>query len=634
MRMWRHEVINGGFLRALALLWLAALVSSPALAQPPAPSPDPAQSINYWKPHVIDPGSDARVARAHRVFEHLLRAWDGARVEPTLNVVESGAGPWAASLMDGNILLSRAALNACLKMGAERGEHLLAFVLAHELAHQRADDLWHQKFFRLSGNQSPEVRRQMFSGLHFDEGAIADLERREARADHDGLIVMSTVGYDPFYIVDRQDFFTAWVENLWGDSCAQAQTPALRQACAQAGARAARARAQLATVAEQTTLFELGVQAFVAGRHAEAQRLFTVFGRDYPSRAVHFNIGAAYLAQALELARTLPEGAAPAVRDFHYPLILDVTPQARPIAASAGKRGGDAAVQRQRQLLRDHLHNAISYFEKAIRIDPQGRDAYLYLAMSYLLDTNTPMARGVLQGQFTPRFGADGAVNLLLAMAAAYDGDAPVAAREFTQAIEEAGRETAGVLPPQVLAYAATHNYAAWLNARGDRDGAARLWQRLAHWAQGRDDGMLFQLAVGRVTAPVAGRTAAGGRAQVRGLQAGERAPANWPGPDAAQSGPFWYEGEQLQLFRFADGARVILDAQRKVYGAWQQGGTAATVAGIATGEAADRPLKALGMPSRRIHSVKGEYLAYDRHGIALHVVDGRIAGWFLYQRG
>ncbi len=599
-----------------------------AFAAPLVPPEDPSQSINYWKPHVIDPREDASVAQAQRVFDNLLRAWDDSRIAPRLHVVESAAGPWAASLVDGNILLSRQALAACQAQGAARTEHLLAFVLSHELAHQKSDDLWHQKFFRLTGSQAPEVQRQMLQGLKLTADALDDLERREARADHDGLIMMATVGYDPFAITDQRDFFTVWVENVWDASCGSgAGEETVRQACAQAKSRALRTQAQWVTVANQTTLFELGIQAFIAGRYDQARELFVGFGRDYPSRAVHFNIGLTYLAQAVAL-REQSDDLLP-VPGFYFPLLLDVDPQATPIGAAAGalKRGD------QRRRIHEHLLQAVDYFEKAIRLEPAHRDAYLYLALAHLLDNNTFMTRGVLQGQYQPQFGADPALELLLAMTSAFEGKREQAVQGFKQLLGRvAAPGSAGVLPPQVLRYAAHYNYAVYLKASGDAAAAHRLWQDLASQSQQTGDSLLFRLALNQLQPAAAPSSVGTARPQVQSLRIGDRPKGVDLARRAAAQSTFWHEGEQFTILRFADGSRLVLGAKQEVVAAWQQGGAAA-VLGLAIGEAADRPMKSLGLPTRRVHSIKGEYLAYDTLGLAIHIVDDKVAGWFLYQR-
>ena len=138
---------------------------------------DPQESFNYWKPFVIQAKDDKAVAIAHRVFDALLRTWDDGRISPKLNIVKSDSGPWAASLEDGNILLSHDVLNFTRTNQPKKFEHRLAFILAHELAHQRSNDLWHRKFFRLAGSQSPEVRQQILRGIDIDSAEISSLKQ-------------------------------------------------------------------------------------------------------------------------------------------------------------------------------------------------------------------------------------------------------------------------------------------------------------------------------------------------------------------------------------------------------------------------------------------------------------------------
>jgi len=597
------------------MLCLLLLCTAPAQAE------EAQQSIGYWKPYVIAPETDAQVARAHRVFDDLLRAWDNTRVEPSLHVVESKLGPWAASLADGNILLSRGAIDICRSQGEAQADHLLAFVLSHELAHQRADDLWHHKFFRLVGNQPPAAQQQMLEGLTLDDKALPDLERREAQADHEGLILMSTVGYDPFVVVDDKDFFTRWVESLWAAPCG-AERGRNADACEQAKTRAARTRVQLASVATQATLFELGVQAFVAGQYETARHNFTAFGRDYPSRAVHINIGLTHLAQALALRQSLITQGRVAGPQFYYPLLLEVQPQATPVTSNAAVRGADTDAERR--LMKQHIAQAVEALERAVRLEPAYRNGYLLLGLAYLLDDNTFMARGVVQGKYLPRFGEDAPAKLVLAMTQAVEGDAPGAAKVFAALLAKPGEPArqASPWPADLLRYAIVYNAAA---IAGDKEAADALWRQAAAEARAQGQALLFRLAVARLRPEGAGRIDAA-PSLIHGVRLGDGA-ANAP----RQGSEFWLEGEALTLYRFDDGARWVVDSKRRVVSAWQGGGWARQTAGIVMGDAEDRPLKVLGPPSRRIELGSGAYLAYDALGLAFHIENGRVGGWFLY---
>ncbi|MFT5656876.1 MAG: hypothetical protein ACI9KN_000145 [Gammaproteobacteria bacterium] len=166
--------------RYLALMLAIILPMSSLAATDSAllPPDDPRQSITYWKAHAISALDDEDVVLAERVFSQLLRGWDNSRVEPGLFVVRSEGAAWAASLADGNILLSREAIRTCLDFGQQRGEHLLAFVLAHELAHQRSDDLWHQRFFRSMRNQGKQQQDIMLDGQPLNDAKIANIEQK------------------------------------------------------------------------------------------------------------------------------------------------------------------------------------------------------------------------------------------------------------------------------------------------------------------------------------------------------------------------------------------------------------------------------------------------------------------------
>ncbi len=320
------------FLRTCAVLLSIAIschnaVYAENLSTSLVPPTDPTQSITYWKKYTLEK-DDELVQLSQQVFTVLLRAWDQSRIEPGLYVVESDSGAWAASLADGNILLSKKAIETCFSFGRQRGEHLLAFVLAHELAHQRADDLWHQRFFRMIGAQSLESQKTMMSGLELDTGLLNQLEQKEAQADHDGLVLMSSVGFDAYQIINDKDFFTLWVENIWQQNCAGNQTQKENyNACKQAQVRALRTQVQLETVAAQAMLYELGVQAFVAGNYPQAREYFSIYGRDYPGRAIISAIGLSYFAQAQvmqqQLANLQPGADSRQQVNFYYPMILD-----------------------------------------------------------------------------------------------------------------------------------------------------------------------------------------------------------------------------------------------------------------------------------------------------------------------
>ena len=612
----------------LTTCWALLGYAQSVHAQSVVPPADHTQSIVYWQPFVIAPSQDSRVAEAQRIFSVLLRAWDITRLEPALHVVASSEGPWAASLADGNILLSRAAIDACFQFGRTRAPHLLAFVLAHELAHQRADDLWHLKFFRLAGGQTSSLQARLVEGLELNDSLVKDIGKREARADHDGLVLMSSVGFDPYQIIDDKDFFTAWVESVWGGSCASASPD--RGACRDAQTRALRTRVQLAEVASQATLYDLGVQALVAGKHAAARRLFTTYGREYPSRAVLTSLGTSYLAEATQAYRELLAAGRLQGADFYYPLLLDSRPQARPQAV-AGVRGSPDRQVPQR--IRDLTAEANRYYDRALRLDPGHRTTYLLLAVSHLIEGNPYLVRGVVQGRYIPRFGQDAGAALLLAMTYALEGDPATAERKLTELLGNLD-SLPSALPRSLLVYTAYHNAAALAQLRGDDQHARELWKQLAERTAGGEGGLLFRLAVARLTTqPVT----APSRPQqslwlVAGARPGERLAGSHFEKTTFKRGEIWINGTPMRVYRSAAGARLVVDDAGVVRHAWQVKTGGQLPAGVAIGDTADRALKTLGIPTRHLHLLSGEYLAYDRLGLAVHLVGDTIDGWFLYE--
>ncbi len=614
-------------LRLLFLGWCSLLLPMAGTAANIVPPDDPRQSITYWKPHSLSPDQDADVGLALTVFDNLLRSWDDARVAPNLFVVTSDAGPWAASLADGNILLSKSAIDICLRYGRDKAAHLLAFVLAHELAHQRADDLWHHKFFRLAGAQTPQVQRQMLRGLSADD--MVDLERREAQADHDGLIMMATVGYDPYQVLDGKDFFTVWAESLWGGQCGDGNQGVPQQACQQAQSRATRAAVQLQKVAQQATLYEMGIQQLIAGNLEMARRYLRAFGRDYPSREVYSSIGASYFLEALRLQQRMVEEGLLTQPAFFYPLLLDAHPVVP--GDSGGKRGNRQQLRRQLSEQRGALlRKAVDAYEKAQQLAPEHPGAYFMAALCYLLDANTYMTRGVLQGKYISRFGKDAAIDMLLAMTGALEGDMAQALRaqeRIVKAIEDQGYPKT-MLPRTLYAYTAYYNLAVLLDTAGRGKEKSTLWQRLAQRSQRAGDSVLFRLALAQLQ-PASGQHADLGNEYTAFEDTDDFFPQDKTMPVIQQE--FWLEGEQLVLKRFLNGTRVVTGPGGRVLATWHDPGAPGTGLPLAIGDRDDRPLKLFGMPRRQMHLTSGEYLVFEQLGLVIQLDNGRVTGWFRY---
>ena len=592
----------------------------------------PAQFISYWKSDVITAEEDELVAFANGIFSRLLRAWDSSRYEPGLYVVDSDRGAWAVSLVDGNILLSRQAILACKQLGIQHAQHLLAFVLAHELAHQRSDDLWQHRFFRLNKNTSDNDLQGRDLNLQMDKRMLSAMQQKEARADHDGLILMASVGFNPYQIVDKKDFFTQWVENIWQQPCELQSDDAISEACQQARQRALRTRAQLDTVASQSSLYQLGVQAMVARQYEKARLYFTQYARDFPSRSVMTALGLSHLAQAIDIRKQLIQSGAIQAADFYFPLMLDASAGLddlqNPIEGS--KRSALDAVSLQQQKKQAlHVEKAVPHFEKAIRLEPEHRTSYLLLANAYLLSDNSFMARGILQGRYIPKFGKDEASTLMLAITTSTEGDNGKAIQMLDRLLEKILQpnysSTAG---DDVLVYSVVYNLSELLRFEGQPGKAESQWKLFARFAKAEGKAYLFRLALGQIQSganePVAELDIA---PSISGLRLGTRKSRD----DSSHSiNELWIEGDQFHVYNYDSGAQFITGSDGRIISARQLGGQV-SLGALRTGDSAERTLKTLGLPDRRLQLVAGEYLAYDQYGLAIHIDENSIMGWFLY---
>ena len=618
-------------MRLLAALIGAFLYSAAGHAADSLSLPDdPRQSISYWKAHTIAADEDPRVALAQRVFAKLLRAWDSSRVEPGLYVVETRHSAWAASLADGNILLSRDAIDISLAAGRQRGEHLLAFVLAHELAHQRSDDLWHQRFFRSVRLQDESQRARLLDGLPLDAGLVRDIEQMEAQADRDGLVMMASVGFDPWQVLEQGDFFTSWVESIWKLTCEEPGGADFRSACEQARTRALRAQVQLNSVAGQAVIYDLGVQAMVARNYPLARHYFTLYGREYPGRAIMAAIGSSYLAEAMELRQRIDELSPGVQVGFYFPLLLDAGLEIASGSSEARRGVTDIEIEKLRRELEDRVDSAVRFLERAIRLDPDHRPLYLSIAVAHLLQNNQYLVRGVLQGRYVRRFGGDPAADLLLALSRSLEGDNDAAIAELERLLAgQAHIAAQAVLEPDLLNYTAAFNLARIYRFVGREAEIQPLWQSLALKAQKRGRAHLFRLALQHLeSAPPLGGDDLAAAPAVKGVRLGDRKPRD---DSPHRVSELWIEGEQFHVYVYQDGARYISAASGEVISASQVGGERALGGLIGIGEPADRPLKTLGIPDRRLQLTSGEYIAYDRYGVALKIDDNRVQGWFLY---
>jgi tetratricopeptide (TPR) repeat protein len=608
----------------IAFLWLLVGASG-AVAETSLPTERPEDSITYWKSFEVSPEEDPRVKEADEIFKRLLLGWEETRIAPQLHVVRSDKGPWAASLDDGTILLSREAIEVCWK-GSKGGPDRLAFVLGHELAHQRADHLWHRRFFRLAGQQPPQVQGRLLGGIGLNQLEVGDLEAKEIQADREGLLMMAMVGFDPQRVVgEGSRFFEEWIESIWGQPCGKGADTG---DCEKAKARFERARVQWKETAKAAAVFDLGVQAYVAGKFETARKYFEIYGRAFPRREVHNDIGLTHVGEALVFRKKLLDQGEDLGPGFVYPYILEEgpgLPRVKSRGPEPGTRGGpNLETVRWKKEMERHLSEAVQSFERAGKIDPADRPTYWNLASTHLLMANGALAYGVIAGTYVKRFGQDPAAGMLLALSAYFDNQPEKGLVLLDKSVSEAGLE---LLPLVKI------NRAVYLGATGAAEAEKAEWKEIADFGRKQGDEILFRLALQHLGKQLTSESSAasGPLEQIHGYTMGQRITDGQADGPKAVAEQIWMEGERLQIYHLADGSRIVINANNAIVGLWQGEGEAMTVGGIKIGDDASKLRRVYGVPTRKVQTLQGEYRAYEKSRIAFRIVKNKVAGWFLY---
>lgn len=600
-------------MKAWLLACVLGLMSAYSAAATQISPDDPTQYIRYWSDQIIAPENNSDARWAHDIYSRLLRAWDYTRVAPNLNIIRVKRGTWAASLADGNILITESALALIKSVQPENADHLLAFVIAHEFAHQRSDDLWHLKFYRMVGDQSPEQQSRVLGNLI--QSDFAEIEKAEAQADQDAIVLMATVGYNPHAVLDAgatgKDFYTTWVEQIWDNGCESSNNTQLKIACAQAQLRALRTRAQIESIAEQSVLYDLGVQAMVAGNYEQARRYFTVYGRSFPNRAVLTSIGLTYFAEAFEAYReqTATSGGWP----LYFPVFID----AQPLASfqQSAKRGISLDV-------RQKLNMSLEYFNQAKKLAPNYRATYLLMISAYQMMNNQPMALGLLEGEYVAQFGRDAASDYLSAINQALQGKTD-AALSALQSLEF--EQVTSDIPNDQLAFASVMNQTALLMSDGREDEAKQRWLAYAQSTQ-QSKTDLFQVALTQLQPARAAKQRVSVPTAFMSFKVGDK----WLNDRPTETTELWYDGAPYQLIQL-DGRTIVLDDASRVVSVRVRGNVSDQLNQLETGWTLDRVVTNYGAPKRRLDLMNGQYLAYDHLGLAVQVEQNRVVGWFYY---
>lgn len=306
--------------------------------------------------------------RAQGIFQKVLSAADRRRgVNPRLYIIEYDGLPWAQSLEDGSIILTRKAVEFCLK-GREResGEAKLAFVIGHELAHQMNADFWPYRFSVSAGN-NPEL-----GGVKEFAASPSAIKAVELQADQYGIIYSALAGYRTDVIASGgTNFFKEWfraIDPTLGSLGPEDPTIAQRTLAV---------TMMLKEVSSRIEFFNAAVIASHIGWYREAVALFSEFLNYYPGREVYHNIGTAYLMLAMKHYR---ESRGTKAIPFHLSIEADAATRAESTEAAFNE------AWKNDKMYADQLAKAIEYLKKAADSDPDYVSAKVNLGAAYILE--------------------------------------------------------------------------------------------------------------------------------------------------------------------------------------------------------------------------------------------------------
>lgn len=598
-------------LRGLATALILLVSCAAATAQP-------RERVEYWrtKYQELKPTDDPRAAKAHAIFQRVVQvAGKRPGVVPRLFIAASD--PWdialPIALPDGWIILSKGVLDICYQ-DPGRGDDRMAFVLAHEIAHQLNDDFWHMRFFQaLEASQAkaqvpPAFLEEMRRTANMTEQVLA----RELQADERGIIYAAMAGFNTHAVIaeDRTvNFFADWVRALDPRRLGGGATSQLRPTPQE---RAEALRAHLRRVVNTTALFQVGLWFYYAGDYPQAIRAFEDFRAFFPGREVHHNLAASHHQLALQAYQAWKKDL-PAL-PFQLSLAIDPLTRASRIYLEGPKRGGAAGPAEPAALFRHHLDQAIALYREALTHDASYTPSAINLGCALIMRGLQAEKRG-LNADFSE------AVTTLL-RAFERDPNSPEILNNLGVAlfyVERPDQAKDHLARAQTLAptYPAPVFNLGQIAHTEQRESEARHY-----WNA-------YELLAPRPTpGPPAAKQ---GIESVMGLAVGhleDRVPQPWGKP--AQS-KFQVEKRTFAVATYPGGVMTLSQDGEIRMIMVREGFRGASARGVTLGSEARDILAHYGSPSRRLELTQGQSWGYDAYRIAFQLRDGKVISWLVF---
>jgi tetratricopeptide (TPR) repeat protein len=579
---------------------------------------NPKERLEYWRQNYQEllPTEDPRAARAHAIFHRLLHAaGHKPGVMPRLYLTKIDPLDITApiALPDGGIILSKGALDICYHEPA-RGDDRLAFVLAHELAHQLKDDFWHMKFFQAieaSKARSPQPNANLEEILRLARLTDA-VQAKELQADQLGIVYASMAGFNTNAIVTEDNtvnFFQDWVRAL-----DPSRIRGVRADRSHPGPllRADALKVHLRQILDKIEEFHVGLWFYQAGNYPKAILAFEDFLHFFPSREVYHNLAASHHQLALQYYQLWKKDA----WALPFKLSLAVDPVAR--AGKIALRGLDGA-DKPAELFHAHLGKAIEFYHTATSLDPSYVLSYNNLGCALIVNQDVYKAIATLQDalKIAPDFPQ--ALNNL-GVAFFYAENPRQAKAHLTKASERAPTYDA---PPFNLGQLA---HDAHQEAEAQRYWLAYLQlDPVSPWAD------RVRQRVPQAPPPPQVAAAPQVPEAVMGVTVGafaDEVPASWGEPRKSQ---LTLEAQPFTVARYPHAVMMLSPQDEILMLTVLDGYKGKSAKGITLGSSAQEVLAHYGRPAQILEMTQGESWVYTAQGIAFQLRDHKVSSWLLF---
>jgi tetratricopeptide (TPR) repeat protein len=564
---------------------------------------NPKERISFWRQNftTLTAKYDNRVKKAHTIFTRLINvAGSRNNISPMLHIIDSAPKniPLPMAIPDGWIIISKGTLDFAYE-NPEQGDDLLAFILAHEIAHQMEDDFWHMKFFQAINASKQKGNEKILSKIRQLAAESDKMVSKELRADEQGLTFTVMAGFDTQIIFsNKNNLFSRWVKRFATDNFSSTQStthPSPRQ-------RELAIHSRLKQIHQKSQLFNLGVWLYQAGHYDEAKGAFEEFRHYFPGREVNHNIALCYHQLALKSKK--------AKKHLAFRTTLSLDPYTY---ASQTYRSFNTINSQESHLLK----KAIEFYKLAISQDKNYIFAYNNLSSAYLENNEPYKAIALLKDAI--KIQPDN-IRLMNNLAIAfYHAENKNKAKQLLQRSLVLDKNNADTL----------YNLGVYHTLENNEIKSKQYWRRFLNietssgWSKkiSNELGQIYKSPSTHVIAE-----------NINNIQIGnyiDELPANWK---LKEQFSLRINDNSYLVSRYTNGILCISEYDKIAYIIAEKYFHGKTRNGIKINDSARNVVSRYGKPDDIQYFSIGNNMIYRNHGISFQIVNNKIKSWLLFR--